>query len=207
MNNETTYLFAGAAVLLSTMYYFMLRAAARSRAENWLRENRYRVRSFRMAWFGPMTFSTAFRNTDRSFSFIAEVDDTQLGGTGTVRLRVWMDWLGTISQDVEVDWIEMPAGGAGDAEPLMDRLADAQLDILRRVSTGETAFYAPRPNEEGAGAEGFDLFVEHIFALKQRGMLLHGTPVEDGRPGRGLYSSVGSISITPQGRKWLESQA
>jgi hypothetical protein len=181
------------------------RSQAQGRARQWLAAHHYRVRSFRTAWFGAVTFGTLYRNTNRAFNFIADVDDLQLGGTGRVRLRVWTDWLGMIDGEVEVDWLQKPKGGEGEAEPLMERLADAQLEILRRVSAGETAFYAPRLNEEGAA--GFDEFVEHIYALQRRGMLVHGAPVEDGRRGRGRYSSIGSLSVTPEGRKWLESQS
>jgi hypothetical protein len=202
---ETWYLIIAAVAVFSIGHYMVRRSQAQDRARQWLAAHHYRVRSFRTAWFGAMTFRTLYRNSDRAFNFIAEVDDTQLGGTGRVRLRVWADWLGMINNEVEVDWLEQPKGGEVGTEPLMDRLADAQLDILRRVSAGETAFYAPRPNEEGA--EGFDEFVEHVHALGRRGMLMHGVPVEDGRRNRGRYSSIGSLSITPGGRKWLESQS
>jgi hypothetical protein len=191
--------------VLSVSHYMVRRSQARSRARQWLAAHHYRVHSFRTAWFGAPTFSTFYRNSDRAFNFIADVEDTQLGGTGTIRLRAWTDWLGMIDREVEVDWIRMPAGGGSGAELLMDRLADAQIGILRRISSGETAFYAPRSSEPGAGE--FDDFVEHVYALQRRGMLMHGAPVEDGRPGRERYSSIGSLSITPAGRKWLESQS
>ena len=102
-----------------------------------------------------MTPSSFYRNSDRAFDFIAEVDDRDLGGAGKVRLRVWMDWLGKINNDVESQWIDMPSGGVELDKPLMARLADAQLDILRRVQRGETRFEMN----------------EHIEALRHRGML------------------------------------
>jgi len=196
---NSTYLITGIAILLVTVHYMVMRGNAAERARRWLGEHHYRVRSFRSAWFRTMSASSFYRNTDRAFDFIAEVDDRDLGGTGTVRLRVWTDWLGKINNDVEDDWITMPAGEATADKPLMVRLADAQLDILRRVSAGETTIYA-------RGQENFDETVDHIEALANRGMLTRAPAVEDGRPGRSRYSSIGSLVVTPEGKAWLESQ-
>ena len=152
---NSAYLIGGIGFVLIAAHYLVIRASARDRALRWLGENHYRVRSFRSAWLRTMTPSSFYRNSDRAFDFIAEVDDRDLGGAGKVRLRVWMDWLGKINDDVESQWIDMPSGGVETAKPLMDRLADAQLDILRRVQAGQTRLEMN----------------EHVEALKHRGML------------------------------------
>ncbi len=191
-------------MVLSSAQYIVRRAKAKDRAEEWLRQHHYRVTSLRMAWIRAATPASFFRNSDRAFDFIAEVQDRELGGAGTLRLRIWTDWLGMLDREVETDWIHMPARGSPTDLPLMERLANAQLDILRRVSSGETTFYAPRSREQEAGA--FDQSIEHVYALERRGMLTHDAPVEDCRRGRPRYSSIGSLAITAQGRKWLDSQ-
>ncbi len=203
MTGESLYLLVGVVVALSIVQYVWRMSVARGGARNWLRQHHYRVRNFRLSWFGSATFAGLYRNSDRAFSFIAEIDDTQLGGSGKVRLRVWTDWLGMIDRNVEVDWLSIPKGG-GEAAPVMDRLADAQLAILQRVAGGETAFYAPRSSENSP--IDFDMFIEHVFALANRGMLQHGSPVENLSSARTRYASIGSLSLTAQGRKWLESQ-
>lgn len=80
------------------------------------------------------------------------MQDRELGGAGRLRLRIWTDWLGMLDREPEIDWIDMPARGSPTDPSLMERLADAQLDILRRVSSGETTFYPPRSGEQELGA-------------------------------------------------------
>lgn len=138
------------------------------------------------------------------FTFVAIVDDKQLGGTGKVFLRVWSNWTHTGTNDVEVVWDTMPQSGLpGAPQPLWERLADAQLSALRRIADGETTFYAPKRNEE---SETFDELIEHVQALAQRGMITSGQPRSDGRDGV-QYTSIGDLRITNEGQKWLESQS
>lgn len=206
MTSESLYLVMGAFVVLSAGQYLMRRSVAKASAEQWLQRHGYRAKSLRFAWFSPMTPRGLFRNRDRAIDFIAEVGDTQLGGSGKVRLRVWTNWIGTVGQDVEVDWIQMPANQTFEEDqPLMLRLADAQLDILRRVSAGETSFYAPRSSKPDTGE--FDELMEHVAALERRGMLTHAAPVEAASSGRSRYAYVSGLEVTPSGKKWLESQS
>lgn len=202
MTTESLYLVVAAFALLSAGQYVVRRSVSKASAEQWLQRHGYRAKSLRFAWFSPMTPRGLFRNRDRAIDFIADVGDTQLGGSGTVRLRVWTNWFGTVEQDVEVDWIQTPATGTFEEDkPLMIRLADAQLDILRRVSAGETSFYAPRSSEPDTGE--FDELMEHVGALERRGMLTHAAPVQAARPGRSRYVSVSGLAVTASGEKWL----
>ncbi len=206
MTGESLYLLMAAFVALSVGQYVMRRSVSKARVEQWLQHHGYRVKSLRVVWFAPMTPRALFRSRDRALDFIAEVGDTQLGGSGTVRLRVWTNWIGTVAQDVEVNWIQMPEKATFEEDkPLMLRLADAQLDILRRVSTGETSFYAPRSSEPDTGE--FDELMEHVAALERRGMLTHAAPVEAASSGRSRYASVSGLAVTQSGKKWLESQS
>lgn len=206
MTGESLYLVMAAFVVLSVGQFVMRRSVSKARAEQWLQGHGYRAKSLRAAWFSPMTPRGLFRNRDRAFDFIAEVGDTQLGGSGTVRLRVWTNWVGTEGQDVEVDWIQMPANQPFEEDqPLMLRLANAQLDILRRVSAGETSFYAPRSSKPDTGE--FDELMEHVGALERRGMLTHAAPVEAARSGRSKYAYVSDLAVTRSGKEWLESQS
>jgi hypothetical protein len=93
----------------------------------------------------------------------------------------------------------MPSGGIASDRPLMDRLADAQLDILRRVSSGETTLNPRR-------SENVDETIEHVEALGRRGMLTFDPRIEVGHPGRLRYSSITSLAVTDDGRRWLTQQ-
>ncbi|MEO8575149.1 MAG: hypothetical protein ABI556_00550 [Gemmatimonadales bacterium] len=185
----------------STMRY----ARAKSAASEWLAQHHYRVRSLRMSWLNPIGFESSWlRSSNNRYTFVATVDDTQLGGTGRVFLRVWSNWTRTGTNEVEVVWDTMPESDMpGAPQPLWERLADAQLSALRRIADGETTFYAPRRNEE---RQIFDQLIEHVQALAQRGMITSGEPRSDGRGG-GQYTSIGDLRITDEGRKWLESQS
>lgn len=197
---------AAAVVLLGIAHTVWRWSTAKNIAEQWLEQHHYRTKSLRTAWFGAMLFAPALlRSSRNAFVFLANVDDKELGGTGELGLRVWLTFFGAQNGDVETAWKRMPEGGDIRAEPLMERLADAQISVLRRVAAGETAFYAPRHPDESQQRE-FDELVEHVLALSARGMLTHGAPVTDGRPGSG-YESIGSLGLTQSGRAWLESQS
>ena len=143
------------------------------------------------------------RDSHNAVDFEAVVDDGQLGGTGTVFLRVWTNWFGETTDEIEVVWHQMPEGGIRvESLPLWERLADEQLAVLRRVEQGEKAFYAPR-NLEASGGE-FSELVEHVLALSRRGMTTCSEPrMDDRNPNQ--YVSVGELSVTEDGRRWLNS--
>ena len=65
--------------------------------------------------FRPRFRLTPFRNNDWAVDFRAEVDDTRLGGTGKLQLRVWTDWLGMIDRKPEISWEQMPTKDNGGA--------------------------------------------------------------------------------------------
>ena len=117
MSRESAFLLAGVIVVVCIVQYRRGFAVAKDTAHEWLAQHHYRVRSFRSSWLGIGGLAGLHSRSKRAFTFVAEVDDASLGGTGKIRLRVWTDWLGKIDPDVEVDWISMPAGGA-DAELL-----------------------------------------------------------------------------------------
>jgi hypothetical protein len=147
---------------------------------------------------------TLFRNTNRAYVFEAIIDDEDLGGTGSVWLRVWTTWLGTTDSDVDVVWKRMPQGGGmGEFRPLAERLADEQLGLMRRVAAGETRFYAPRRYEKD-GAK-YDEMVEHLLALSRRGMITCTEP-EAGVKGVTQYSDVSDVILTPAGQEFLNSR-
>ena len=197
-------MFVAAFAVLAVVHYTYRRARAKAAAEQWLRMHHYRLRSLTTPWFRMTGFATSWlRNSNNAFDFQATVEDTQLGGTGTVFLRVWMDWVGEINDEIEVVWGEMPEGHSGrESAPLWERLADAQLGVLRRVAGGETALYAPR-NLEASGTK-FSELVEHVQALSRCGMLTCGEPRLDGRSNQCI--SIGDLAVTEDGKRWLESQ-
>jgi len=177
---------------------------ARSTAEEWLREHHYRVRELGVSWFHGMIFPpTLFRNSNRAFVFKAIIDDSDLGGTGSLWLRVWTKLLSVSSEEVEVVWDHMPEGGTGEARPLADRLADEQLALMRRIATGENRFYAPRRWERDG--EKYDETVEHLLALSRRGMITCTEP-QSGVKGVTRWSDVSNVTLTPAGRQFLESK-
>ena len=114
---RTSWLIA-ALVALSIGHWLWRWQRARGIAEAWLRQHGYRVRWLRMAYLNvrPRFRMTPFRNNDWAVDFRAEVDDTKLGGTGKVRLRVWTDWLGMIDREPEISWEQMPAEAPGGAQ-------------------------------------------------------------------------------------------
>ena len=199
------YPFVVAGLIMVSVWSAVRYTRAKGAASDWLAQHHYRVRSLRMSWLNPVGFETRWlRSSDNMFTFVATVDDTQLGGTGKVFLRVWTNWSGTGTNDVEAVWDTMPEAGAiGAPQPLWERLADAQLSALRRIANGEATFYASRRDEERLS---FDQLVEHVQALAQRGMITCGEPRSDGRDG-GRHTSIGDLRITDEGRKWLESQS
>lgn len=204
INNHPTFLLGIGFVVLAIGQYWWRYTQAKSTAEDWLRRHHYRVRQLRMPLFSGMIFAPSWvRNSKNAFTFRAMIDDTELGGTGTLCLRVWTTWLGTIDNEVEIAWEQMPEGGANDAQPLFDRLTETQLVLLQRVADGETAFYGPRRSERG-GAE-FDQMVEHLLALSRRGLITCSEP-RQGAKGETQYSDITKVGITSEGQSFLASR-
>lgn len=192
-------------VALGIAQYLWRYSQAKSTAENWLRRHHYRARELDMPWFrGPMFAPSWGRNSENAFVFRVVIDDTELGGTGSLWLRVWTTWFGGIDNEVEVIWDEMPDGHVDGAKPLFDRIQDMQISLLRRVADGETAFYSPRHPENGGGAE-FDGMVEHLMALSRRGMVTCDEP-HPGKPGLTQYSELSNVALTEEGRALLASK-
>lgn len=178
---------------------------AKGTVEEWLREHHYRVRQLSVPWFHGMIFPPKLlRNANRAFVFKAIVDDSELGGTGSVWLRVWTTLFGVSDGDVEVVWDHMPEGGTGEAPPLAERLADEQLALMRRIAGGESNFYAPRRWERDG--EKYDETVEHLLALSRRGMITCTEP-QNGVKGVTQWSDVSNVALTPVGRQFLESKS
>jgi hypothetical protein len=182
------------------------RQRAREIAEQWLARNRYRVRSLRVSYWGsPGLFKlTPFRNTDWAVDFRAEVDDTRLGGTGKIRLRVWTDWVGMMEREPEISWDRMPTDEPG-APPSTDMSwAESQLAVLRRVVDGETTF---RPDgRDPAVRRAFDDTVEHVMALQRRGLLTCATPIAELKADA-QYAAVTNLELTDAGRAALDKAA
>lgn len=205
MPSQSIYLLIAVFVVFAIGHYVWRYTQAKSTAEEWLRVHHYRVKQLRLPWFRGAMFTPSWgRNSNNSFAFEAVVDDMQLGGSGTVWLRVWTTWFGEIDPEVEVLWDQMPDGRTDDMRPLAERLADAQLALLRRIVEGETAFYAPRRGENDGGA--FDELVEHLLALSRRGMITCSEPRTDPRSGT-QYSAVSEVALTPAGQSFLESKS
>jgi hypothetical protein len=202
--NQPIVLLAAAVMILGTGHQWWRYSRAKSTADEWLREHHYRVMKLSLPWFRGMVFPPSmFRNSNNAYVFEADVDDTELGGTGTIFLRVWITWLGMAYNDVEVVWQRMPHGGMGEVRPLAERLADEQLGLMRRVAAGETRFYAPRRWEKD-GAK-YDEMVEHLLALSRRGMITCTEPAS-GEKGVTQWSDVTDVALTAAGRDFLESR-
>ena len=203
--NQPVFLLSGAVILFGIGQYYWRYNQAKGIAQDWLHEHHYRVTKLSLPWFHGIVFPPSLlRNTNRAFVFEAIVDDDDLGGTGSVFLRVWTTWLGTTDSDVDVVWKRMPHGGdVGDYRPLAERLADEQLALMRRVAAGETRFYAPRRWEKD-GAK-YDEMVEHLLALSRRGMITCTEP-EPGVKGITQYSDVADVALTAAGQDFLNSR-
>ncbi len=202
MRLETTWLIAALAAL-SVGHWLWRRRRARDIADQWLHQHGYRVRSLHVSYFDirPRFRLTPFRNNDWAVDFRAVVDDTKLGGTGKVRLRVWTDWLGMIDREPEISWVEMPDEQKGGAESPDTQWANAQLAILRRAAAGEYTF---RPDGKDAEARReFDETVEHVLALQRRGLLTCATPIAELKSDA-QYAVIGDVVLTDEGRSALE---
>ncbi len=179
-----------------------LHNAARSIAEAWLREHGYKVVSIRTSWFGTFRFAPKlFRNTERTAQFRCEVEDTQLGGTGVVWLRVWTDRVGLIGREPDVEWETHPVNVDPEFIPGDTGMEAAQRALLRRIARGEVSFSAPRRSDDGG--EAFDMLVEHLMAMRNRGLITAGTPRPARTPGT-MYELVDAVALTDAGRAYLE---
>jgi hypothetical protein len=196
------YIVAAAFAVIGTAWHLWRRAQARDVVEGWLRQHRYHVISLHAPWSRLTMFAPSFfRNNNNAFDFEAIVEDRALGGEQKMFLRVWSNWTGQFDGEVEVVIDKISHGE--EARPLMERLADAQAAILRRIADGENAFYAPR-RSEGGQAE-FNELVEHVLALSRRGMITCNAPTIDGRVTTN-YASIENIALTTAGKTWLQSQ-
>lgn len=202
MRIETTWLIT-AAVALGLGHWWWRRQRARGIADRWLSQHGYRVRSLHVSYLDvrPRFRMTPFRNNDWAVDFRAEVDDTRLGGTGKVRLRVWTDWLGMIDREPEISWEQMPTEENGGAESPETQWQGAQIAILRRAAAGEYTF-RPDANDPAARRE-FDETVEHVLALQRRGLLTCATPIAELRADA-QYAAIGDVVLTDDGRRALE---
>ncbi len=178
-----------------------LHGVARSIAEGWLREHQYKVISIRTSWFGSFRFAPKlFRNTERTAQFRCEVEDTQLGGTGVVWLRVWTDRAGLIAREPDVEWETQPFNTDPDFIPGDTGMEAAQRALLKRIARGEVSFAAPRRSADGG--EAFDMLVEHLMAMRNRGLITAGTPRPARTPGA-MYELVDGVELTDEGRAYL----
>ena len=198
----STFALSAALVALSLGHYWWRRTRAREIAERWLAQHRYRVRSLRVSYWDshPRFRMTPFRNNDWAVDFRAEVDDMRLGGTGSVRLRVWTDWLGMIDREPEISWVRMPTEENGGAPTPETQWVDAQMALLRRAAAGESTF-RPDSHEPAARVE-FDTTVEHLLALNRRGLLTCATPMAELKADA-QYAAVTDVVLTDEGRRAL----
>jgi hypothetical protein len=199
----TGWVWIAAATGLSFGLWWWRRAKAREIAEQWLHQHRYRVRSLRVSYwnFQPRFRLTPFRNNDWAVDFRAEVDDTRLGGTGKVRLRVWTDWLGMIDREPEISWEQMPTEDNGGSRAPESQWLDSQIALLRRAADGETTFRPEGRDPEARTA--FDATVEHLLAMQRRGLLTCATPIAELRDGA-QYAAVTDVVLTNDGRRALD---
>jgi len=197
-----TVLLAGVVMLLGIGQHLFRYNGAKSVAQAWLQQHHYKVVEFRYLWFPGMTFPPRLlRNSSSGFAFKAVVNDTELGGTGVVWLRVWSSWFGVTDDDVDVVWKEMPDGGTDGAVPSFgDRMIDSQLALVHRIAAGEKTFYAPRQREGGNAGLQYDEMVEDLLALSRRGMITLTQP-ESGIKGWTEYSDVKNVALTEEGQK------
>ena len=199
----TTFTAGAALMVLSVGHYWWRRVRAREIADQWLSQHRYRVRSLRVSYWDthPRFRLTPFRNNDWAIDFRAEVDDMRLGGTGSLRLRVWTDWLGMIDREPEISWVRMPTEENGGAQSPETQWVDAQVALMRRAASGESTF---RPEGRDATARAaFDTTVEHLLALNRRGLLTCATPIAELKADA-QYAAVTDVALTDAGRRALE---
>lgn len=191
-------LLVAVAIGVTTWRYY----TARSIAERWLMQHRYRARSLRIGWFSFTRFSPKlFRNERNAFEFRAEVEDLSLGGTGVLWLRVWTDWIGLSEREPEVTWDRMPTRVERSGGTFEERLEEQLLDLLARVAAGESIFRAPGSSVDDGGA--FDELVEHVLALSRRGLVTCDTPLASMR-GPGQYAAIANVALTERGERHLE---
>jgi hypothetical protein len=203
-----TVLIAGTVMLFGIGQYWYRYNIARGVAQAWLQEHHYRAVEFGLLWFHGIAFAPRLdMYWHRPFVFKAVVNDSELGGTGVVWLRVWTPFIGVVDDDVDVVWKEMPHGEAdGGAQPLGNRMEDAQLGLIHRIASGETSFYAPRQREGGNASLEYDEMVEHLLALSRRGMITCKEP-DSGIKGWTQYSDVTNVALTDEGRKLASRNA
>ena len=88
-----------------------------------------------------------------------------------------------------------------DPEPAFQVDRRDLLALLRRVGDGECGF-RPEDRSDEAG-ERFDMLVEHLLAMRERGWVTFRAPVgEMRRPGR-TYVAVSDVELTDEGRAVL----
>jgi hypothetical protein len=188
---------------LGILLWLYRRRRARTVARQWLAAHRYGVRRLSIPWwhFRGWRFGPALtRNNNRAFEVRADVVDEKLGGHGVVWLRVWIGLGGDEIHDTEVFWETMPdAERQGDSSAGGAPWEQAQLELLRRVASGERTFRPDRHGEEDG--EQFDLLIEHILAMQRRGLLTCATPVAETRRSDRRYAFVSDVRLTPEGER------
>jgi hypothetical protein len=171
---------------------------AKEIAETWLLQHKYKVHSLRRAWFSLNHFwPKMFRREERSVEFRVILTDQQLGGTGELWMRVWVDRTGLIDREPELSWEKMPTREKTESETLEERNRKAQLSLLRQIESGTTRFVAEHSDDAA-----FDESVEHLLALQKRD-LITCTIRNSRRPGR-LYDVVDNAELTVTGRGYLK---
>jgi hypothetical protein len=175
---------------------------AREIAESWLLRNKFKVKSLRRAWFSTFSLTPKlFRDEDRSVTFRVEVEDRELGGGGVAVMRVWVDRIGLIDREPEIRWEAMRMANSTSDASLSDRWLQAQLDLLQRVANGETTFSIQ--HHRAADAMPFDELVEHLLALRNRGMILCDEPLRS-RTRESQFDAITVHEITDTGRAYLK---
>jgi hypothetical protein len=200
MPAQTQWLIALAILGICAAIAFEVRQhqTARAIAEAWLLQHKYKVHSLRVPWFAWMHFpATPFRDSDRAVKFRVIVTDQQLGGTGEMWMRVWVDRRGLVEREPDISWKQMPTRGPAESETLEERNRRAQLALLRRIDAGTTRFVPPDADDAA-----FDQTVEHLIAL-QHFDVITCTVIPSRRPGR-LYDAVDNAAITVTGRGYLK---
>jgi hypothetical protein len=125
----------------------------------------------------------------------------ELGGTRTADVRCWIKPFGGVDEDVDVLWVT-PLSTSVDPSAVVGpmRWQNAQLALLYRVADGETAFRSPERQSREASA-AFDELVEHLLALRRRGLLSFSDPIPNRDAARGRYASVTDIALTDDARR------
>jgi hypothetical protein len=198
-------LVVAAFALVGGLQWRFRRDAAQGAAERWLLRHRYRARRLRLSVGGGPHFPLRLsRDSDAAFVYRAEVEDREMGGTGVVWMRLWVDWTGSVIDDEpEVAWERFPRWETP-AESPTRTYETAQLALLRRIAEGESVFR--RTSALDASGETFSRVVEHLRALERRGLVTLRVPPLDPRRLDDGPDLVTDVALTPEGARVAERQ-